>query len=102
MAHKPRLCFQAKTLLIRAIHGNNAPAIAPVPIRSSQGHVWAGRPLREILGPPPPVVQERRERAAKARRNRWVSSERLSHHKPVVRLSAEARRCGACLEERQQ
>ena len=28
MAHKPRLCFQAKTLLIRAIQGMTRPAIA--------------------------------------------------------------------------
>src|SRR5580704_10049307 len=28
MAFDPRLCFQAKSLLMRAIHGNDAPAIA--------------------------------------------------------------------------
>ena len=28
MAHNPRLLFHAKNLLIRAIHGNDAPAIA--------------------------------------------------------------------------
>jgi hypothetical protein len=40
-----------------------------------------------VCRPPPPVVQERRERAAKARRNRWVSSERLSHRRIMREVS---------------
>jgi hypothetical protein len=46
------------------------------------GGSWGG-----VCRPPPPVVQERRERAAKARRNRWVSSERLSHHRIMREVS---------------
>jgi hypothetical protein len=40
-----------------------------------------------VCRPPPPVVQERRERAAKARRNRWVSPERLSRHRIMREVS---------------
>jgi hypothetical protein len=36
---------------------------------------------------PPFSLRQRRERAAKARRNRWVSSERLSHHRIMREVS---------------
>jgi hypothetical protein len=40
-----------------------------------------------VCRPPPSFCGKRRERAAKARRNRWVSSERLSHHRIMREVS---------------
>jgi hypothetical protein len=46
--------------------------------------------------PPPSFCGKRRERAAKARRNRWVSSERLSRHGIMREVSLfEHSHCGA-------
>jgi hypothetical protein len=63
-------------------HANSSPPIMDPCRRSSDDEAGGG-----ACRPPPSVCAKRRERAAKARRNRWVSSERLSHHRIMREVS---------------
>ena len=49
MAHTPRLLFHAKSLLIRAIHGNDTPAIACKARGTPRNHAPLADPKGGVL-----------------------------------------------------